>query len=72
VAEIGLDGASDRAANRRGGGMVIEIDRLNAIRLLQALIAAGKDSSAPIAKAWINKKAWKIGLGRYELASVLG
>ena len=52
--------------------MVIEMDRLNAIRLLQALIAAGKDSSAPIAKAWINKKAWKIGLERYELASVLG
>jgi len=48
------------------------MDRLNAIRLLEALIAAGKDSSAPIAKAWINKKAWEIGLERYELASVLG
>jgi hypothetical protein len=40
--------------------MVIEMDRLNAIRLLQALIAAGKDSSAPMAKAWINEKAWEI------------
>jgi len=43
--------------------MMIEMDRLNAIRLLQALIAAGKDSSAPMAKAWINKKAWEIGFG---------
>jgi hypothetical protein len=54
------------------GGVVIEMDRLNAIRLLQALIAAGKDSSAPMAKAWINKMAWEIGLERYELATVLG
>ena len=51
---------------------MIEMDRLNAIRLLQALIAAGKDSSAPMAKAWINKKAWEIGLECYELATVLG
>jgi hypothetical protein len=48
------------------------MDRLNAIRLLQALITARKDSSASMAKAWINKKAWEIGLERYELASVLG
>ena len=52
--------------------VVIEMDRLNAIRLLQALIAAGKDCSAPMAKAWINKKAWEIGLERYELPRVLG
>ena len=51
---------------------MIEMDRLNAIRLLQALIAAGKDSSSLVAKAWINKKAWEIGLESYELASVLG
>ena len=25
-----------------------------------------------MAKAWINKKAWEIGLERYELATVLG
>ena len=47
------------------------MDRLNAIRLLQALIAAGKDSSAPMAKAWINKKAWEIGLQGQELISAL-
>ena len=47
------------------------MDRLNAIRLLQALIAARKDSSAPMAKAWINKKAWEIGLEGQELISAL-
>ena len=46
------------------------MDRLNAIRLLQALIA-GKDSSAAMAKAWMIKKAWKIGLDRQQLASAL-
>jgi hypothetical protein len=51
--------------------MVIEMDRLNAIRLLKTLISAGKDSSAPMAKAWINKKAWEIGLKRQEVVSAL-
>ena len=51
---------------------MIEMDRLNAIRLLQALIAARKDFRAPIAKTWINKKACEIGFERYELATVLG
>jgi hypothetical protein len=44
---------------------------MNAIRLLQALIAAGKDSSAPMAKAWIKKKAWEIGLEGQELVGAL-
>jgi hypothetical protein len=47
------------------------MDRANAIRLLQAFIAAGKDSSAPMAKAWIKKKAWEIGLEGQELISAL-
>jgi hypothetical protein len=47
------------------------MDRENAIRLLEALMAAGKDSSAPMAKAWIKKKAWEIGLEGQELASAL-
>lgn len=51
--------------------MVIEMDRLNAIRLLKVLIAAGKNSSAPMAKTWIMKKALEIGLERQELVSAL-
>jgi alkylation response protein AidB-like acyl-CoA dehydrogenase len=47
------------------------MDRMNAIRLLEALIAAGKDSSAPMAKAWIKKKAWEIGLEGQELVGAL-
>ena len=47
------------------------MDRANAIRLLQALIAAGKDSGAPMAKAWIKKRAWEIGLEGQELISAL-
>jgi hypothetical protein len=42
------------------------MDRENAIRLLEALMAAGK-YSAPMAKAWIKKKAWEIGLEGQEL-----
>ena len=47
------------------------MDRANAIRLLEALMAGGKYSGAPMAKAWINKKAWEIGLEGQELISVL-
>ena len=47
------------------------MDRMNAIRLLEALIAVGKDSSAPKAKAWIKKKAWEIGLEGQELVGAL-
>ena len=46
------------------------MDRENAIRLLEALMAAGK-YSAPMAKAWIKKKAWEIGLEGQELVSAL-
>ena len=47
------------------------MDRANAIRLLEALMAGGKYSGAPMAKAWINKKAWEIGLEGQELISAL-
>jgi len=45
------------------------MDRANAIRLLEALMAGGKYSGTPITKA--NKKAWQIGLEGRELASAL-
>jgi hypothetical protein len=47
------------------------MDRENAIRLLEALMAAGK-YSAPMAKAWIKKEGWEIGLEGQELVSALG
>jgi hypothetical protein len=47
------------------------MDRANAIRLLEALMAGGKYSGAPMAEAWINKKAWEIGLEGQELISAL-
>ena len=47
------------------------MDRANAIRLLKALMAGGKYSGAPMAKARINKKAWEIGLEGQELISAL-
>ena len=47
------------------------MDRANAIRLLEALMAGGKYSGAPITTVWINKKAWEIGLEGGELASAL-
>jgi hypothetical protein len=47
------------------------MDRANAIRLLEALMAGGKYAATPIAKAWLNKKAWEIGLEGQELASAL-
>src|SRR5215471_19858592 len=33
------------------------VDRLDAIRLLQALVAAGADSRAPMASAWVDEIA---------------
>jgi alkylation response protein AidB-like acyl-CoA dehydrogenase len=48
------------------------MDRANAIRLLEALMAGGKYSGTPMAKAWVTKKAWEIGLECQELASALG
>jgi hypothetical protein len=47
-----------------------DMDRENAIRLLEALMAAGKHS-APMAKAWIKKRAWEIGLEGQELVGAL-
>lgn len=47
------------------------MDRANAIRLLEALMAGGKYSGTPIATAWINKKAWEIGVQGQELVSAL-
>ena len=38
------------------------MDRADAIRLLRALVAAGMDTRAPRANAWIEKKALEIGL----------
>ncbi len=48
------------------------MDRANAIRLMEALMAGGKYSGMPIPKAWLNKKAWEIGLEGQELVSALG
>jgi len=39
-----------------------EMDRADAIRLLQALADAGMDTRAPRANVWIEKKALEIGL----------
>jgi hypothetical protein len=50
--------------------LVLDMDRENAIRLLEALMAAGKHP-APMARAWIKKKAWEIGLEGQELVSAL-
>jgi hypothetical protein len=47
------------------------VDRLNAIRLLQALVAAGAKSDAPMANAWISKIALEIGLKGEEFHSAL-
>jgi hypothetical protein len=35
-------------------------DRTDAIRLLEALVAAGMNTRRPRANAWIEKKAWKL------------
>jgi hypothetical protein len=47
------------------------VDRLNAIRLLQALVAAGANCDAPMADAWITKIALEIGLQNGKLYSAL-
>jgi hypothetical protein len=43
-------------------GLDIEMDRADAIRLLQTLAAAGMDTRAPRANVWIEKKGLEIGL----------
>src|SRR5262249_379777 len=47
------------------------VDRLNAIRLLQALVAAGANSDAPMANAWISRVALEIGLKGEEFVPPL-
>ena len=47
------------------------MDRLNAIRLLQALVAAGANFKTPMADPWIKKVAFEIGLKDGELVSAL-
>jgi hypothetical protein len=47
------------------------VDRLNAIRLLQALVAAGANSDVPMANAWITKIALEIGLKGGEFHSAI-
>jgi hypothetical protein len=48
------------------------MDRLDAIRLLQALVAAGADSRTPMASAWVYKIAMRdMGLQGTELASAI-
>jgi hypothetical protein len=47
------------------------MDRLNAIRLLHALAAAGANSKKPMADRWIKKVALEIGLKDGKLYSAL-
>jgi len=46
-----------------------DMDRLNAIRLLQALVAAGANSGSPMTNNWIRKVALEIGLKGSEFHS---
>jgi hypothetical protein len=47
------------------------MDRADAIRLLQALVAAGMVTRAPKTNAWIEKKALEIGLQGNQFVSAL-
>ena len=47
------------------------MDRADAIRLLRALAAAGMNTRAPKANAWIQKKALEIGLEESQFVSAL-
>jgi hypothetical protein len=47
------------------------MDRANTIRLLGALAAAGMNTCAPKANAWIQKKALEIGLEGSQFVSAL-
>jgi hypothetical protein len=49
----------------------IQMDRTDAIRLLEALVAAGMDTRSPRENAWIEKKALKIGLEGNQFVSAL-
>ena len=47
------------------------MDRADAMRLLQALADAGMDTRAPRTNAWIEKKAFEIGLEGCQFVSAL-
>jgi hypothetical protein len=47
------------------------MDRTDAIRLLESLVAAGMNTRAPRANAWIEKKALEIGLEGSQFVSAL-
>ena len=47
------------------------MDRADAIRLLRALAAAGMNTRAPKASAWVQRKALEIGLEGSHFASAL-
>ena len=47
------------------------MDRADAIRLLETLVAAGMDTRAPRANLWIEKKALEIGLEGAQFVSAL-
>jgi hypothetical protein len=47
------------------------MDRTDAMRLLRALVAAGMNTRAPRANAWIEKKALEIGLEGSQFVSAI-
>jgi hypothetical protein len=47
------------------------MDRTDAIRLLESLVADGMNTRAPRANAWIEKKALQIGLEGNQFVSAL-
>ena len=54
---------------RAASDLTFQMDRADAIRLLRALVAAGMDTRAPRANAWIEKKALEIGLEATNLSA---
>jgi hypothetical protein len=52
-------------------GFDTDMDRADAIRLLQALAAAGMDTRAPRTNVWIEKRALEIGLEGGQFVSAL-
>ena len=47
------------------------MDRTDAIRLLESLVAAGMNTRVPRANAWIEKKGLQIGLEGNQFVSAL-
>ena len=52
-------------------GFDTELDRADAIRLLQVLAAAGMDTRAPKRNGWVETKALEIGLEGGQFVSAL-